>query len=97
LLTLARVEHVPSSLFEPVDRIVLVRDVAGEFGATRPEVRIAVTEAEARSSTVMRYGCIRLLTNVVENAVRHRETNVSIEVAAAAGRATIAVDDDGTA
>jgi signal transduction histidine kinase len=95
LLTLARVEHVPSSLFEPVDVSVLARDVAGEFNAIRPDVRIAVSEAEGTFVDGDAVRLHRLLTNMVENAVRHARAQVSIEVAASAGRATIAVDDDG--
>jgi two-component system OmpR family sensor kinase len=95
LLMLARVEHVPASLFEPVDVSALVREVAGEFATTRPEIRIAVTDADGTfvDGDVTRLQ--RLLTNLVENAVRHAKTRVSIEVAAVATRATITVDDDG--
>jgi len=95
LLTLARVEHVPSSLFEPVDVSSLAREVASEFVATRPGVQIAVSDDGGAfvDGDVMRLH--RLLANLVDNAIRHARARVSIEVGAAAGRATIAVDDDG--
>jgi signal transduction histidine kinase len=95
LLTLARVEHVPPSLFEPVDVSSLAREVAAEFVAVRPGVRIAVSDAGGTfvDGDVMRLH--RLLANLVDNAMRHARARVSIEVGAAAGRATIAIDDDG--
>jgi signal transduction histidine kinase len=95
LLMLARVEHVPSSLFEPVDISALAREVAAEFADKRPGVDIAVTEADGTFVDGDATRLERLLVNLVENAVRHARTHVSIEVAAAAGRATIAVEDDG--
>jgi signal transduction histidine kinase len=95
LLTLARVEHVPSSLFEPVDVSSLVREVAAEFVVTRAEVEIAVSEAEGTFVDGDAMRLHRLFANLVDNAVRHARARVSIEVGAAAGRATIAVDDDG--
>jgi signal transduction histidine kinase len=96
LLTLARVEHVPSSLFEPVDISALAREVAGGFADSRPGVAIAVTETDGVfvDGDVTRLQ--RLLTNLVENAVRHSKTHVSIEVATVAERAMIAVEDDGS-
>jgi signal transduction histidine kinase len=95
LLTLARVEHVPSSLFEPVDVSQLVRDVALEFGTKRPGVQINVREVEGTFVEGDAVRLQRLFSNLVENAVRHAHTQVSIDVTAAAGRAKIAVDDDG--
>ena len=95
LLTLARVEHVPSSLFEPVDVSMLVRDVAAEFAPRRPEVTIAVHEAEGTFVEGDAVRLARLFANLVENAVRHAHTSVSIDVATSDGRAQVAVDDDG--
>ena len=95
LLTLARVEHVPSSLFEPVDVSLLAREVAAECGAARPGVNIVVNGVDGAfvDGDVQRLH--RLLANVVENAVRHARERVSIDVISEGNRATIAVVDDG--
>jgi signal transduction histidine kinase len=94
LLTLARVEHVPPSLFEPVDLTLLAREVAAEYDAARADVNIAVngdgTFVEGDAQRLH-----RLLANVVDNAVRHARTSVSIDVTNEGNRATIAVADDG--
>ena len=95
LLMLARVEHVPSSLFEPVDLSALAREVAAEFADARPGIEIAVAEADGTFVDGDAMRLQRLLANLVENALRHARARVSIEVGASADRATIAVDDDG--
>jgi signal transduction histidine kinase len=95
LLTLARVEHVPSSLFEPVDISALAREVAADLGSSRPGVQIAVTDSDGVFVDGDTTRLQRLLANLVENAVRHSKTHVSIEVSAVDQRAMIAVDDDG--
>jgi len=95
LLMLARVEHVPSSFFEPVDVSALAREVAAQFVETRPSVNIAVSDGEGTFVDGDATRLHRLLANLVENAVRHAQARVSIEVGAAAGRATIAIEDDG--
>jgi signal transduction histidine kinase len=96
LLTLARVEHVPSGLFEPVDVSSLVRDIAAEYGAARPEVRIAVNDGDGTFVDGDALRLRRLFANVVDNAVRHAQAGVSIEIAQTGDRATIAVEDDGS-
>ena len=95
LLTLARVEHVPSSLVEPVDLASLVREVAAEYDAARSGVSIAVNDGAGTFVGGDALRLHRLLANVVENAVRHARANVSIEVGRSGERATIAVEDDG--
>ena len=95
LLTLARVEHVPAGLFEPVDVGTLARDVAAEYGEARSDVRIAVSDGTGTFVDGDAQRLHRLLANVVDNAVRHARSSVSIEVARAGDRATIAVVDDG--
>jgi signal transduction histidine kinase len=96
LLTLARVEHVPSGLFEPVDLSSLVRDIAAEYGAARPEVRIAVNDGDGTFVDGDALRLRRLFANVVDNAVRHAQAGVSIEIGQTGDRATIAVEDDGS-
>jgi signal transduction histidine kinase len=95
LLTLARVEHVPPSLFEPVDISSLAREVATEYGALRPEVNIVVNDGDGTFVDGDAQRLHRLLSNVVDNAVRHARRSVSIEVGSEGNRATIAVADDG--
>lgn len=95
LLTLARVEHVPPSLFEPVDLASLAREVAAEYGAARPGVNIVVNDGAGTfvDGDVQRLH--RLFANVVDNAVRHARERVSIDVVIEGDRATIAIADDG--
>jgi signal transduction histidine kinase len=95
LLTLARVEHVPSGLFEPVDVSSLVRDVVSECAVTRPDVRIAVNDGDGTFVDGDALRLRRLFANVVDNAVRHASSGVSIEIVQTGERATIAVEDDG--
>jgi signal transduction histidine kinase len=95
LLTLARVEHVPPSLFEPVDISSLAREVATEYGALRPEVHIIVNDGDGTFVDGDAQRLHRLLSNVVDNAVRHARHSVSIDVGSEGKRATIAVADDG--
>jgi signal transduction histidine kinase len=96
LLTLARVEHVPSGLFEPVDVSSLLRDVAAEYGTARPEVRIAVNDGDGTFVDGDALRLRRLFANVVDNAVRHAGSSISIDVTHTAERALIAVEDDGS-
>lgn len=95
LLALARVEHVPSNLYEPVDMSWLVRNVAAEYIAMHPEVNIAVHDGAGTFVEGDEPRLRRLVTNVVDNAVRHARARVAIEVGSEDGRATIAIDDDG--
>ena len=95
LLTLARVEHVPAGLFEPVDISSLARDVAAEYDRTRPEVSIAVNDGDGTFVDGDALRLHRMLANVVDNAVRHARSSVSIEITRNGERATIAVVDDG--
>jgi signal transduction histidine kinase len=95
LLTLARVEHVPSNLYEPVDVSWLAHEVAAEYGALRPEIRIAVNNGAGTFVEGDEPRLRRLIANVVDNAVRHARAGVSIEVASSGARATIAIEDDG--
>jgi len=95
LLALARVEHVPSNLFEPIDLAWLMRDVAAEYSASHPDLTIAVHDGAGTFVEGDELRLRRLFANVVDNAVRHARTNVSIDVGSAGQRATIAVDDDG--
>ncbi len=95
LLTLARVEHVPSNLYEPVDISYLLRDIATEYTPVRPEVRIAVQGAEGAFVEGDEPRLRRMFANVVDNAVRHARTSVTIDIDSIDDRASIAIDDDG--
>ena len=95
LLTLARVEHVPSNLYEPVDVSWLLRDVAAEYASARPDVRIVVKDSDGTFVDGDETRLRRLFANVVDNAVRHARENVTIDIASMGDRASIAIDDDG--
>ena len=95
LLTLARVEHVHSSMYEPVDMASLVRDVAAAFVATHPEKRIVVNAPDGTFVSGDALRLHRMLANLVDNAVRHAESRVLLEVEHTGSRAVVSVEDDG--
>ena len=95
LLTLARVEHVHSSLYEPVDLASLVRDVAAAFTATQAEKRIVVNAPDGTFVSGDALRLHRMIANLVDNAVRHAATRVQIDVERAGARALVIVEDDG--
>jgi signal transduction histidine kinase len=95
LLTLARVEHVPPSLFEPVDVASLAREVAGEYRTLRPGVDVAVRAGDDAFVDGDALRLRRLLANLCDNAVRHARSRVSLEIVPDGSRVSIAVVDDG--
>jgi signal transduction histidine kinase len=95
LLTLARVEHVPSAVLEPVDTATLVRDAATALANRRADVDVDV---EARSGTFVQGDASRLqrlVANLLDNAVRHARSRVTVAVEAHQDRVHIVVADDG--
>jgi len=95
LLTLARVEHVPSSVSEPIDVAALARDVAASYGTAHPDVQIHVSASDGTFVTGDEARLNRLLANLLDNGVRHARSQVTIEVLERGKRATIVVEDDG--
>jgi two-component system OmpR family sensor kinase len=95
LLTLARVEHVPSAILEPVDAAMLVRDVATAFAGRRADVEVGVETTPGAFVQGDALRLQRLVANVLENAVRHARSRVAVVVDRHGDRVLVAIDDDG--
>lgn len=94
LLTLARRGGSDVLDAEPVDLGALARSVAREFDATRPEVEIVV-EASGTIVDADERRLLQLTRNLIENAVRHARSRVTVQVGSAGGAAQLSVEDDG--
>jgi signal transduction histidine kinase len=99
LLLLARLdEGVPRRRRppEPVDLAGLTAEVAGRYRGARVPVRLADGPTEGAPIVVgHRDGLERVLANLLDNAVRHAETAVTVRVGRADGRVELVVSDDG--
>lgn len=90
LLLLARTDEAPRRPREPVDLVPLATDVVGRYAAAR----VAVTLDPREGEYVVRAepGAVRrVLTNLVDNAVRHAASTVRVSV----GPGVLTVADDG--
>jgi signal transduction histidine kinase len=96
LLTLARVEHVASAVAEPVDLVSTARDVVAAFASTHPQIPITVCAGDGAFVVGDAPRLHRMLANLVDNAVRHASTRVTVDIAQTGARAVIAVEDDGS-
>ncbi|MBP0948112.1 ATP-binding protein [Pseudomonas alliivorans] len=102
MLTYARLEQgAPTLNFQRIDLEALIDQVIAELAPLRAEVRVSrgecITAAEGETAWVEaepRY-MHRALQNLVSNAMRHAETQVSISYRLGAQRCRIDVDDDG--
>ncbi|WP_214409120.1 sensor histidine kinase [Sphaerisporangium fuscum] len=92
LLTLARLdERRRPARWEPVDLAELT-------GATAARYDPDVVKVGAVDPAVVRGDALdlgRVLVNLLDNAVRHAASRVTVELRAAGGRATVTVADDG--
>ncbi|AKU18821.1 hypothetical protein VV02_10685 [Luteipulveratus mongoliensis] len=80
---------------EPVDVPTLLADIARSYAGAR--VAVTVTDsADTLTARVVPEELRRILTNLVDNAVRHASTAVTLTAAADGGEALIVVGDDGT-
>jgi signal transduction histidine kinase len=95
LLTLARVEHVPSAILEPVDAAMLVRDVASAFAGRRAEIEVGVETIPGAFVQGDASRLQRLVSNVLDNAVRHARSRVAVVVDRRGDRVQVAIADDG--
>jgi signal transduction histidine kinase len=90
LLLLARLDEAPRRPREPVDLHALATDVVARYAAARVPVDLSPCETRcvvpAEPSAVR-----RVLINLVDNAVRHARTRVTVSVAAG----ELSVTDDG--
>jgi signal transduction histidine kinase len=81
---------------EPVDVTGLAAEVTGRYRGARVPVRLAADPA-APAPLVVGYsdGLERILTNLLDNAVRHAESAVAVDVRRVDGRVELVVSDDG--
>jgi signal transduction histidine kinase len=90
LLLLARLDEAPRRPREPLDLQALARDVVGRYAAAR--VPVTLTPCPDRCVVSAESGAVRrILTNLVDNAVRHARTAVTVAV----GPGELTVTDDG--
>ncbi|MEE4082626.1 ATP-binding protein [Pseudomonas viridiflava] len=102
MLTYARLEQgAPTLNFQRIDLEALIDQVIAELAPLRADVLVSrgecITAAEGETAWVEaepRY-MHRALQNLVSNAMRHAETQVSISYRLGAQRCRIDVDDDG--
>ncbi|MEI2766882.1 MAG: ATP-binding protein [Dermatophilaceae bacterium] len=105
LLTLARADDAPPVRAVPVDLAALARDLAGSRSGARVPVRVQVAAAVTGDPGVtgdpaavvraVESDVRRAVGNLLDNAVRHAATAVTLEVEATAEAVTLAVVDDG--
>ena len=96
LLFLARHDEAPSlATAEDVDLDQLALSAAGANHQSRADVRVDTSGVTAARVTGDADRLTQLLRNLVENAVRHADSTVWVEVGQTQGRAVLTVSDDG--
>ena len=90
LLLLARLDEAPRRPRAPLDLYALADDVVGRYATAR--VPVALDPCEDDCTVLAEGGAVRrVLVNLVDNAVRHARSRVTVTVAPG----TLAVADDG--
>jgi signal transduction histidine kinase len=94
LLVLARADEAPRRRFEPVDLAQVADDVVARYESSPVPVRRVGESSVLLTGDVDALG--RIASNLIDNAVRHATSTVTVEVAAAeGGMAALVVSDDG--
>lgn len=94
LLVLARADEAPRRRFEPVDLAQVADDVVARYESSAVPVRRVGAASVPLSGDVDALG--RIASNLIDNAVRHAASAVTVEVAEAdGGMAALTVTDDG--
>jgi signal transduction histidine kinase len=95
LLLLARAgsDARPPSMRESLDVRALLAETASRYAGAR--VPVSVTEGPAVYASANSEELHRVLANLVDNAVRHAGSSVTLAVRADGGRAVLTVRDDG--
>jgi signal transduction histidine kinase len=95
LLTLARLENGADAPQEQVDLDDLVfAEVARQRGAT--DIALDVSQVGAGRTTANPVLLGQVVGNLLDNAVRHAASTVTISLHQSGGRATLVVEDDGS-
>lgn len=96
LLTLARLPSATLLVREPVDLAAIAYDCIGEFRTRAASAGIAI---ETNVSSAIINGDARrlreLIRNLLENALHHARTSITVLCASNDGRAHLSVSDDG--
>jgi signal transduction histidine kinase len=97
LLALARLDERGGALArrEPVDLDDLLRQTVDRYAEARVSVSVVESAAEP---VVVRGDAVdlgRVLTNLIDNAVRHAASKVRVSVGTAGGHAVLSIADDG--
>ena len=104
LLILARIDEVPQRRLSVVDLAEIADDEVARFGRGRGD---GALRAAGSDVTVIRTGVPsavvdgdadglrRIVANLIDNAVRHAASAVTVDVRPESGRATLVVADDG--
>ncbi len=94
LLVLARADEAPRRRFEPVDLAQIADDVVARYESGPVPVRRVGATSVPINGDVDALG--RIAANLIDNAVRHASSAVTVEVTAPVnGMATLVVADDG--
>jgi signal transduction histidine kinase len=94
LLVLARADEAPRRRFEPVDLAQVADDVVARYESSAVPVRRVGAASVPLSGDVDALG--RIASNLIDNAVRHAASAVTVDVAEAdGGMAALTVTDDG--
>lgn len=93
LLVLARADEAPRRRFEPVNLAQVADDVVARYESSDVTVRRVGSPSALLSGDVDALG--RIVSNLIDNAVRHAVSGVTVEVAAGDGLAELVVADDG--
>jgi signal transduction histidine kinase len=94
LLLLARADDAPGlARSEPVDLTGLVRDAAGRYTGAR--VPVTVADGEARWVAGDQQALRHVVVNLVDNAVRHAASRVTVTVGGSSAGVELTVRDDG--
>ena len=94
LLLLARTdEALPVARAEPLDLVDLLTEVGGRYRGAR--VPVPVVASGELWMTGDRRGIVRVVTNLVDNAVRHAERRVIVVASPAPAYHLVSVVDDG--
>ncbi|HEX6233672.1 MAG TPA: ATP-binding protein [Jiangellaceae bacterium] len=93
LLVLARSDEAPRRRVEPVDLAQVVDDVVARYEAGAVPVGRVGADSVPISGDVDALG--RIVSNLVDNAVRHAASSVTVELTADGSGAALVVADDG--